>query len=94
SGLKQRLADVKSTYLIPPSEDTLHQLDLIRAAAKPSLFQDAIPDPINMLADMAQGSLARFGAIREAAEGESVGPQLVVNANDGQWQALSCGTSL
>ena len=93
TGLKQRLADVKSTYLIPPYEDTLHQLDLIRDAAKPSLFQDALTDPINMLADMSQGSLARVGAISEAAEGESVGNQLVGNPNYGQWQTNSSGTS-
>ncbi len=93
SGLTQRLAEVKSTYLIPPYEDTLHQLDLIRDAAKPSLFQDALTDPINMLADMSQGSLARVGAISEAAEGESVGNQLVGNPNYGQWQTNSSGTS-
>ncbi|QPL42949.1 CHAD domain-containing protein [Pseudoalteromonas sp. A41-2] len=93
SGLKQRLADVKATSLIPPYEDTLHQLDLIRDAAKPSLFQDALTDPINMLADMSNGALARVGAISEAAEGESVGNQLVGNPNYGQWQTNSSGTS-
>ena len=34
SGLLQRLKETKSTYLIPPYEDTLHSIDLLREAAK------------------------------------------------------------
>ena len=45
-----------------------------------------------MLADMSNGALARVGAISEAAEGESVGNQLVGNPNYGQWQTNSSGT--
>ncbi|MFT7568089.1 MAG: hypothetical protein ACI846_002405, partial [Pseudoalteromonas distincta] len=70
SGLTQRLKDIKGTYLIPPYEDTLHSIDLLRDASKPTLFSDALTDPINMLADMSKGTLARVGAISKQAEGE------------------------
>jgi len=93
SGLLQRLKETKSTYLIPPYEDTLHSIDLLREAAKPSLFSDALTDPINMLADMSKGSLARVGAISQQAEGEGVGNQMVGNPNYGNWQTNSSGIS-
>ncbi|MFY8326605.1 CHAD domain-containing protein [Pseudoalteromonas sp. ZZD1] len=93
SGLQQRLADIKSTYLIPPYEETLRNLDLLRDAAKPTLFSDALTDPINMLADMSGGSLARVGAISQQAEGAGEGNQLVGNPNYGNWQTNSNGIS-
>lgn len=93
SGLTQRLKDIKGTYLIPPYEDTLHSIDLLREAAKPTLFSDALTDPINMLADMSKGSLARVGAISKEAEGAGEGNQLVGNPNYGNWQTNSNGIS-
>ena len=60
----QRLDDIKGNYLIPPYEDTLYNIDLLREAAKPTLFSDALTDPINMLADMSNGSLARVGQVK------------------------------
>lgn len=93
SGLTQRLNDIKGSYLIPPYEDTLYNIDLLREAAKPTLFSDALTDPINMLADMSNGSLARIGAISKQAEGVGVGNQLVGNPNYGNWQTNSSGTS-
>ncbi|CAM4416690.1 CHAD domain-containing protein [Pseudoalteromonas ostreae] len=93
SGLQQRLADIKSTYLIPPYDETLQNIDLLRDAAKPALFSDALTDPINMLADMSGGSLARVGAISQQAEGAGEGNQLVGNPNYGNWQTNSSGIS-
>ncbi len=93
SGLQQRLIDVKATHLIPPYEETLLNLDLLRDAAKPALFSDALTDPINMLADMSDGSLARVGAISQQAEGPGEGNQLVGNPNYGNWQTNSNGIS-
>lgn len=93
SGLTQRLADIKSTYLIPPYEETLLNIDLLRDAVKPTLFSDALTDPINMLADMSGGSLARVGAISKQAEGVGEGNQLVGNPNYGNWQTNSNGIS-
>ncbi|MDN3486070.1 CHAD domain-containing protein [Pseudoalteromonas sp. APC 3224] len=93
SGLTQRLDDIKGNYLIPPCEDTLYNIDLLREAAKPTLFSDALTDPINMLADMSNGSLARVGAISQKAEGQGVGNQMVGNPNYGNWQTNSSGIS-
>jgi len=93
SGLTQRLDDIKGNYLIPPYEDTLYNIDLLREAAKPTLFSDALTDPINMLADMSNGSLARVGAISQQAEGQGVGNQMVGNPNYGNWQTNSNGIS-
>jgi hypothetical protein len=93
TSLTQRLKDIKGTYLIPPYEETLQSIDLLREAAKPTLFADALTDPINMLADMSNGSLARIGAISQQAEGEGVGNQLVGNPNYGNWQTNSSGIS-
>jgi len=93
SGLTQRLDDIKGNYLIPPYEDTLYNIELLREAAKPTLFSDALTDPINMLADMSNGSLARVGAISQKAEGEGVGNQMVGNPNYGNWQTNSSGIS-
>lgn len=93
TGLQQRLADIKNTHLIPPYEETLRNLDLLRDAAKPTLFSDALTDPINMLADMSGGSLARVGAISQQAEGAGEGNQLVGNPNYGSWQTNSNGMS-
>ncbi len=93
SGLTQRLDDIKGNYLIPPYEDTLYNIDLLREAAKPTLFSDALTDPINMLADMSNGSLARVGAISQKAEGQGVGNQMVGNPNYGNWQTNSSGIS-
>ena len=93
SGLTRRLDDIKGNYLIPPYEDTLYNIDLLREAAKPTLFSDALTDPINMLADMSNGSLARVGAISQKAEGQGVGNQVVGNPSYGNWQTNSSGIS-
>ncbi len=93
SGLTRRLDDIKGNYLIPPYEDTLYNIDLLREAAKPTLFSDALTDPINMLADMSNGSLARVGAISQKAEGQGVGNQMVGNPSYGNWQTNSSGIS-
>ncbi|MGO2167894.1 MAG: CHAD domain-containing protein [Pseudoalteromonas sp.] len=93
SGLTERLRDIKSTYTTPPYDETLRNIDLLRDAAKPTLFGDALTDPINMLADMSNGSLARVGAISQQAEGEREGNQLVGNPNYGHWETNSNGIS-
>ncbi|CAH9055318.1 hypothetical protein PSECIP111951_02779 [Pseudoalteromonas holothuriae] len=92
-GLAQRLEEIKSLPSTPPNVQTLQLLDVLRDAMKPSLFGDALTDPINMLADMSNGTLARVGAISKNAEGEGEGNQLVGNPNYGQWQTNSSGIS-
>ncbi|WP_105166679.1 hypothetical protein [Pseudoalteromonas sp. T1lg23B] len=93
SGLANRLTEIKNLPKTPPDEATLARLDVLREAMKPSLFGDALTDPINMLADMSNGKLARVGAISQSAEGAGEGNQLVGNPNYGQWQTNNDGMS-
>ncbi|BBN83074.1 hypothetical protein PA25_30590 [Pseudoalteromonas sp. A25] len=92
-GLAKRLEEIKSLPTSPPDVQTLQRLEVLREAMKPSLFGDALTDPINMLADMSNGELARVGAISQAAQGAGEGNQLVGNPNYGQWQTNNDGIS-
>jgi hypothetical protein len=65
-----------------------------------SLFNDMLSDPVNVIADMSEGKLARVNAIsREAStlangsEDFGAGSQLVGNPAYGQWQTDSNGMS-
>jgi hypothetical protein len=101
--LYQNLLSRYQTLQSPSSQmavnQRIEQALLLKEAASPALFNDALTDPINVLADMSNGSLARVGAISQSAEQaanrgqEEVGNQLVGNANYGQWQTQSNGTS-
>lgn len=71
----------------------MRELELIDEAASPSLYNMILTDPINVLADMSDGKLARVEAMSkkamEAAEGGNQsyqGSQLVGNPNYGHWQ--------
>ncbi|MBD1582398.1 CHAD domain-containing protein [Pseudoalteromonas sp. S16_S37] len=92
-GLAKRLEEIKSLPASAAGEQTLQRLEVLREAMKPSLFGDALTDPINMLADMSNGTLARVGAVSQSAEGPGEGNQLVGNPNYGQWQTNSNGIS-
>ncbi|PKH05649.1 hypothetical protein [Moritella sp. Urea-trap-13] len=99
--LAMRLNDVKAqTVTLDNSGPLLDELMRIEEAAKPSLFNDALTDPINVLADMSDGRLARVGAISQFAEKSAgdgadygAGSQMVGNPNYGGWQSGSNGTS-
>lgn len=96
--LLSRYQSLKSPAPSMNSDDIINQAVLLKEAASISLFNDALTDPINVLADMSDGKLARVGAIsqqaEQAANGQtSVGNQLVGNANYGEWQTNSNGTS-
>ncbi|MDX2321453.1 MAG: CHAD domain-containing protein [Moritella sp.] len=99
--LVMRLNDVKAqTVTLDNSGPLLDELTRIKEAAKPSLFNDALTDPINVLADMSDGRLARVGAISQLAEKSAgdgadygAGSQMVGNPNYGGWQSGSNGTS-
>ncbi len=100
-GLVSRLNDVKSEPVTLDNAGlVLDNLTRIQEAAQLSLFSDALTDPINVLADMSDGQLARIGAISQQAEASSgsgsdygAGSQLVGNPNYGGWQTHSNGTS-
>ncbi|KJY90152.1 hypothetical protein [Pseudoalteromonas piscicida] len=96
--LLTRSQSLKSPAPSMNSDDIINQALLLKEAASISLFNDALTDPINVLADMSDGKLARVGAISQQAEqtanGQTgVGNQLVGNANYGEWQTNSDGTS-
>ncbi len=73
-------------------EERLQELVNIREAADKSLFNDALTDPLNVLADMSDGALPRVNALSKAqsqqangAEDFGAGSQLVGNPGYGQW---------
>ena len=97
-GLITRLADVKTAPVtLESSAAIFNELAALQQAARPSIFNDALTDPINVLADMSQGQLARVGSISQQAQGDngqsSAGSQLVGNPSYGHWQSQSDGTS-
>ncbi|WP_199609271.1 CHAD domain-containing protein [Flocculibacter collagenilyticus] len=96
--LLSRLSDLKTPSPEMPSEEVIRQIELVKSAAKISVFADALTDPINVLADLSNGTLPRVGAISEAAEtaansATDIGNQLVGNPNYGEWQTSSSGIS-
>ncbi|AWB66789.1 hypothetical protein C2869_10275 [Saccharobesus litoralis] len=81
-------------------EERLRELENLYQAASPELFNDALSDPLNVLADLSQGQLARVNAIsREAslaangAQDFGAGSQLIGNPAYGNWQTGSNGMS-
>ncbi|QTL36181.1 MULTISPECIES: CHAD domain-containing protein [Pseudoalteromonas] len=97
--LLSRYQALKSPQPGMNSDDIIEQAVLLKEAASVSLFNDALTDPINVLADMSNGTLARVGAVSQSAEQAAnngqpaLGNQLVGNANYGEWQTNSNGTS-
>ncbi|WP_432757996.1 hypothetical protein [Motilimonas eburnea] len=100
-GLQKRLDDaLHSPEKYVSSEERLIELENIVEAANPDLFNDALSDPVNVLADMSDGKLARVNAVSKAASMQANGAQdfgdgsqLVGNPNYGQWSQNSNGVS-
>ncbi|ABN62923.1 hypothetical protein [Shewanella baltica] len=100
TSLKRRLDESKVASNFADLDQQLAEAENLYQAADPSLFNDMLSDPVNVVADMSDGKLARVNAIsREAATlangGEDFGPgsQLVGNPSYGNWQTDSSGTS-
>ncbi|MCW8994492.1 MAG: hypothetical protein OQK77_01620 [Psychromonas sp.] len=99
--LLQRLKTVKEQpQVLGNIEAQLYETENLIEASDPNLFNDALSDPINVIADMSDGKLARVNAISKqrslqanGAEDNGAGSQLVGNPNYGQWQTNSSGTS-
>ncbi|MCH1918322.1 hypothetical protein L9G15_02625 [Shewanella sp. A3A] len=98
--LAQRLEDAKHTPNFPDKNAQLQELKDIYDATEPSQFNDLLSDPVNVIADMSNGKLARVNAISPAAsktannaEDFGAGSQLVGNPNYGHWQTNSSGMS-
>jgi len=107
TNLEKRLNEVSdlregslSHTLFPSMQDRLQELNAIRVAASNEMFNDALSDPVNVLADLSGGALPRVAALSKeatlAANGAAdlgVGSQLVGNPNYGRWQSGSNGSS-
>ena len=106
SGLETRAENLKSALA---AEDALssqslqalgREMQSLYGAANPEEFNRALADPVNVLADVSDGLLARVdsvssGASKIANNAGDFGPasQLVGNPNYGQWRSGSGGTS-
>lgn len=81
-------------------EAQLFESETLIEASDPNLFNDALSDPINVIADLSDGKLARINAISKQsslqanrADDNGAGSQLVGNPGYGQWQSNSSGMS-
>lgn len=98
--LKRRNAELSSSANYVDLDQQLAEAENVYQAADSALFNDMLSDPLNVIADMSQGKLARVNSIsREAAaqangEGDfGPGSQLVGNPTYGSWQTGSNGMS-
>lgn len=105
-GLVLRLEQAKAEIRDAPQqgkeavETIWAELDLIKGAASPDIYGMMLTDPINVLADMSEGKLARVEAMSKAAATRAnaatdMGPgsQLVGNPSYGSWRSDSSGSS-
>jgi len=79
-------------------EEQVEELQNLKQALSPTLFNDALSDPLNVMADMSAGTLARVNAMSQnqlAGKGENfgAGSQLVGNPSYGNWVGGSGGSS-
>lgn len=104
--LESRLSDAKNdiNQVVTMGHEQVNkvyqELSAIEAAAAPDTYGMMLSDPINVLADMSQGKLARVAALSAEAsarinDAEDFGPgsQLVGNPQYGSWQTNSSGNS-
>jgi hypothetical protein len=99
--LTNRLSTLKSKPdVLGDIEAQLYESEILVEASDPNLYNDALSDPINVIADMSDGQFARVNAISQAqsqqanaADDNGAGSQLVGNPGYGQWQTNSSGTS-
>ena len=104
--LESRLSDAKNDIgtVVGLGQDQVNkvyqELSAIEAASKPDTYGMMLSDPINVLADMSKGKLARVAALSSEAsarinDAEDFGPgsQLVGNPQYGGWQTNSSGNS-
>ena len=105
-GLQERLASANKAVpqAVKGGEQAVvalqKELNAIQVAADPALFGMMLTDPINVLADMSNGKLARVEAMskeatQQANQAGDYGPgsQLVGNPNYGNWKQDNQGRS-
>ncbi|QSX32994.1 hypothetical protein JYB87_14805 [Shewanella avicenniae] len=98
--LQQRLSDASNSANFPDKATQLAELQNIYEAADPTQYNDMLSDPLNVVADMSNGTLARVNAISNeasklanGAENYGAGSQLVGNPSYGHWRTDSSGMS-
>jgi len=104
--LKSRLTEAKAAIQGAPEkgeatvEELWEELDLIKEASRPDIYGMMLTDPINVLADMSEGQLARVEAMSKEASMQAsgrtdmgAGSQLVGNPTYGRWSNNSSGNS-
>nr|VFK53478.1 MAG: hypothetical protein BECKTUN1418F_GA0071002_10228 [Candidatus Kentron sp. TUN]VFK54427.1 MAG: hypothetical protein BECKTUN1418D_GA0071000_10232 [Candidatus Kentron sp. TUN]VFK54817.1 MAG: hypothetical protein BECKTUN1418E_GA0071001_10238 [Candidatus Kentron sp. TUN] len=100
-GLRQRLADVNRK---PGNKQEFaaayQELEALEAGTDPIVYNDALLDVVNTLADLSQGELPRINipenvqtAAVKGGSGQVPGSYLVGNPGYGQWKTDSSGTS-
>ncbi|QYJ98262.1 hypothetical protein K0J45_03195 [Shewanella alkalitolerans] len=100
ASLKRRLQELGNESNFVDLDQQLDEAENLYQAADPSLYNDMLSDPVNVVADMSDGALARVNAISREADilangGEDLGAgsQLVGNPAYGSWQTGSNGMS-
>ena len=104
--LESRLADARTdiSEVAAMGENQVNtvyrEILAIQEAAKPDIYGMILSDPINVLADMSEGKLARVAALSKEASSRineaddfGAGSQLVGNPQYGNWQENSSGNS-
>jgi hypothetical protein len=99
--LQDRLATTtKQPEMFASNQALYDELMNIYQAADPLLYSDALSDPLNVLADMSDGALARVNSLSKNqsqrannAQDFGTGEQLIGNPSYGHWQSGSNGMS-
>jgi len=99
--LLDRLNTVKNQpQMFKNNQAIFDELLNIYQAADPILYSDALSDPLNVLADMSDGTLPRINSLSKSqserankAQDFGTGEQLVGNPSYGHWSTGSNGTS-
>ncbi|QQX79476.1 hypothetical protein JK628_18400 [Shewanella sp. KX20019] len=101
TSLTRRSTEAQNAANFVDIDQQLAEVENLYQAADPSLYNDMLSDPLNVVADMSDGTLARVNSIsREAAalangsEDFGAGSQLVGNPSYGNWQTGSNGMSI
>ena len=90
----------KQPQMFASSQALYDELLNIYQAADPTLYSDALSDPLNVLADMSDGQLPRVNSLSKSqsekannAQSFGTGEQLIGNPSYGNWQTGSNGMS-
>lgn len=89
-----------SPHMFSSSQALYSELLNIYQAADPTLYSEALSDPLNVLADMSDGQLPRVNSLSKSqsqnannAQDFGTGEQLIGNPSYGEWQTGSNGMS-